>query len=121
MLKSPGPIAQGVSVVDTLDERQPRRIPTVLSFFHTGTKFRIEGSTSPPGASLYFSNVTVLVANASFAYLHSSGIMDFFELGKIARFCFMNRSATSVCVSGLAHAMKAREDQPRVVHAVCSS
>jgi hypothetical protein len=63
----------------------------VLSFFHTGRKFRIADGGIPPGTALYFSNMTVLVANATFGSSHSSGIMAFFELEGIARFCFINR------------------------------
>jgi hypothetical protein len=91
-IRAAGPIiAQGHSVIDTVDDRQRKRIPTVLSFFHTGRRFVIASSASPPGVSLYFSNMTVLVANSTFTNLHSSGIMVFFELGRIAQFCFLNR------------------------------
>eukprot|EP00892_Ulva_mutabilis_P008873 jgi/Ulvmu1/6358/UM029_0066.1 len=86
----PGVALRGESVLDTLSTKQPKRIPTVYSPFHAGWKFIVAGKEVPPGVTLNFSNMTLLLANVTYEGIYSSGFMDFFNLGRSARFCFTN-------------------------------
>lgn len=93
IIEFPGVALRGESVLDTLSTKQPKRIPTVYSPFHAGWKFRVDSRESPPGVTLNFSNVTLLLANVTYEEIYESGFMDFFDLGRSARFCFTNRYA----------------------------
>lgn len=72
---------------------QPRRIPTVFSPFHAGTIFKLSRREVPPGVTLNFQNMTLLLPNVTYDGIFVSGFMEYFELGRSARFCFTNRCA----------------------------
>lgn len=67
------------------------RIPTVFAPLYSGYKFMLQAVESPPGTTLELRNMTVVIADGVFTELHSSGMMDYFDLGTAARVCFMNR------------------------------
>jgi hypothetical protein len=89
----PGREVKGRSVPASDSGMQPKRIPTIFAPFHSGYKFSLAGRESPPGSVLLFSNMTLLMANATYSSFNTSGIMEYFDLGTNARFCFINRSA----------------------------
>ena len=91
LVEFPGVVLQGESVLATLGMRQPRRIPSVFAPFRARTILRVAGREAPPGATLNFSNMTLLLPNVTYDGIYNSGFMDFFELGRSARFCFTNR------------------------------
>lgn len=91
LITFPGTTLIGESVLDTLSTVRPRRIPTVFAPFHAGTKFRVEGRESPPRTTLTFSNMTLLMPDVAYTSSFQSGFMDYFDLGRSARICFMNR------------------------------
>jgi hypothetical protein len=87
----PGLHISGHSVVDSVSEEEPKRIPTVFAPFYSGCKFRLAERESPPGTTLFLTNLTLLVANGTYESLFTSGMMDFFSLGTAARICVANR------------------------------
>ena len=97
VIQFPGRQLTGKSVIDSLSDKQPKRIPTVFNPFYSGFKFRLVARESPPGTTLHFSNMTLMVQNATYDSLATSGVMDFFEFGDSARVCITNR-----CDAGLA-------------------
>ena len=84
-----------------------KRIPTVFSPFHGGTKFNISDHPSSPGVAIHFTNVTLLLPNSTFAGIFDSGLMDFFEMGRFARFCFTDRYAHAVQCYAVASSQRA--------------
>nr|BAV58352.1 hypothetical protein [Ulva partita] len=90
IIEFPGVALRGESVLDTLSTKQPNRIPTVYSPFHAGWKFVVDSREAPPGVTLNFSNMTLLLANVTYDGIYESGFMEFFDLGRSARFCFTN-------------------------------
>lgn len=97
MIGFPGVALRGESVLDTLSTKQPKRIPTVYSPFHAGWTFRVAPRESPPGVTLNFSNMTLMLANVTYDGIYDSGFMEFFDLGRSGRFCFTNRFDNSFC------------------------
>ena len=100
MIQFPGRQLKGRSVIETLSDEQPKRIPTVFAPFYSGYRFEMEGRETPPGTTLHLSNMTILVPNATYENLGTSGIMDYFEFGDSARFCITNRcddKSTATC------------------------
>lgn len=93
VLELPGATISGKSVPDNQGANQSKRIPTVFAPFHAGVKFPIAGVQAPPGVTLSFSNVTLLLPNVTYEGIYQSGFLDFFELGQSARICFTNRYA----------------------------
>ena len=89
----PGVALRGESVLKTppLSVTQPKRIPTVFAPFRAGTVFTLAGRQAPPGVTLNFSNMTLLLPNATYKGIYKSGLMNFFDIGKHSRFCFTNR------------------------------
>lgn len=93
-IKYPGILLKGRSVsTNTQPQEQSHtlRIPTVFAPFYAGAVFPIQASNAPPGTTLHFANMTLFVANATYATLGESGVMDYFQLGTHARVCFSNR------------------------------
>ena len=96
----PGRQLKGKSVLLSQSDEQPLRIPTIFAPFYSGYKFQLEGREAPPPTTLHLSNMTLLVANATYANLPTSGMMDYFDLGTSARVCVTNRCAdncTATC------------------------
>jgi hypothetical protein len=87
----PGRQFTGHSVLGSVANVQLKRVPTIFAPFYSGFKFRMAGRESPPGTAVLFTNITLLVANATYETLFTSGMMDFFALGTLARVCFSNR------------------------------
>ena len=90
-IEFPGVMLQGESALDTLSASKPKRIPTVFAPFRAGTVFSLAGRQAPPGVTLAFSNMTLLLPNVTYEGIYQSGLMDFFDMGGGARFCFTNR------------------------------
>lgn len=105
----PGGTIRGESVLDTLSVSQPLRIPTVFAPFHAGTVFSLEARDVPPGTSLTFSNMTLLLPNVTYESIYESGFTDFFDMAGSARVCFTNRCAirTHARHDGAKHTMQA--------------
>jgi hypothetical protein len=87
----PGRQFTGHSVLDSVTDEQPKRIPTIFAPFYSGFKFKLAGRDSPPGTTLFLNNLTFLVANGTYEDLFTSGMMDFFSFGTAARMCVSNR------------------------------
>lgn len=79
--------------------------PTVWAPFHSGWVFRTADSAAPPGTVLHFSNVTLVLSEATYTGTHGSGFMDFLDLGKNGHVCFTNRCA-SMCLGEVCSTMK---------------
>lgn len=92
----PGVVLQGESLLDTLSTEQPKRIPTVFAPFHAGWIFRTDSRDAPPGVTLQFSNMTLLLSNVTYEGIYESGLMEFFDLGTSAQVCFVNRFALAL-------------------------
>ena len=90
-IQFPGRQLKGRSVLDTLADRQPKRIPTIFAPFYSGFKFRLVERETPPGTTLHFSNMTLMLPNATYENLASSGMMEYFDFGQSARTCITNR------------------------------
>eukprot|EP00892_Ulva_mutabilis_P003297 jgi/Ulvmu1/1339/UM011_0067.1 len=75
----PGVEARGGSRGGGIGPRS-RRIPTVYAPFHSGFRFRIDDDDGKT-AIVNLSNMTILVPNATYEGLGSSGLLDFFSLG----------------------------------------
>jgi hypothetical protein len=86
----PGRQYTGHSVLDSVTEEQPKRIPTIFAPFYSGFKFKLAGRDSPPATTLFLTNLTFLVANATYQDIFASGMMDFFTLGTVSRLCVAN-------------------------------
>jgi hypothetical protein len=93
IIKFPGKQISGESVLDTLTEDQPKRIPTIFAPFYANTRFNLEPRETPPGTTLHLTNMTFMIANATYGSLSASGVMDYFEFGTSARACMTNRYA----------------------------
>jgi hypothetical protein len=87
----PGRHFTGHSVLDSVTDEQPKRIPTIFAPFYSGFRFKLAGREVPPGTSLFLTNLTFLVANGTYENLFTSGMMDFFSFGTAARMCVLNR------------------------------
>jgi hypothetical protein len=59
----PGRQLTGHSVLDSVTDMQPKRVPTIFAPFYSGYKFSLAGRESPPGTTLFLTNFTILVAN----------------------------------------------------------
>lgn len=70
---------------------RPLRIPTIFAPQYSGYKFEIQGVTEPPGATLHFSNMTIVMPDAKYSAMATSGFMEYFDLGERARVCVANR------------------------------
>lgn len=62
----PGRQLRGSSVLATTSEEQSKRIPTVFAPFYAGARFELAGRETPPGTTLHLSNITFMVANATY-------------------------------------------------------
>jgi hypothetical protein len=78
----------------TLAEGQPKRIPAIFAPFYANTLFQLAARQTPPGTTLHFANMALLVANATFESLESSGVMDYFKFGTASRVCISDRCAS---------------------------
>lgn len=76
------------------------RVPTIYAPEYADQRFQLLGVENPPGTILELRNMTFVLPdgvfdavgpNGSVQALHSSGMMDYFELGKAARVCIINR------------------------------
>ena len=74
----PGVEARGASMGGGVGPRS-RRVPSVYAPFHSGFKFRIDDSDSDT-AIVNLSNMTILIPNATYEGLGTSGFLDFFSL-----------------------------------------
>eukprot|EP00892_Ulva_mutabilis_P007870 jgi/Ulvmu1/5455/UM226_0003.1 len=90
IVKFPGFALTGRSMGESAAGPQQHSIPTVFAPFHAGTIFQLAGRESPPGVTLNFSNMTLLLPNVTYEGIYQSGFLDFFDIGQRARFCFTN-------------------------------
>jgi hypothetical protein len=91
LITFPGRQFTGHSVLDSVANLHLKRIPTIFAPFYSGFKFKLAGRQSPPGTTLFLTNLTLLVANATYDNLFTSGMMEYFTFGTYARVCFSNR------------------------------
>ena len=87
----------------------PARIPTVFAPFYAGTRFVLGDRQAPPGVTLHFANVTLLLPNVTYTGVFDSGFMDFFEMGRFARMCFSNRYAQAAATAMLRQRVQIRK------------
>lgn len=82
---------KGQSVEHTTSAGHPLRIPTIFAPQYSGYKFELEGLSQPPGTTLHVSNMTIVDANAEYANMAKSDLLDYFDFGQNSRVCATNR------------------------------
>lgn len=92
LVNTPGAHFRGVSVAEGFSNIVPLRIPSIYNPFTAGHRFVVQ---QPNGgvSALFFSNVTLVVPNATYATLSTSGLRSFLVNTQGTRFCFSNTCA----------------------------